>query len=451
MGSQLDEAALLDLVQPTLYDHNLFRLLQMPVDAAEWELLRRHKVLGMAKRLGSGVGPGPAPIFPLPASADDDQALLLTIRTPVQRFIHELFWFWPGKPDQASGRGYRALQEGDEVAAYRAWVAVSVGEHRDPVCVHNLAILKHIRAVEAERAVMAGRPVKGTRQQLWRNTLRYWTASLSNEGYWRIIEDRVRKLADPRLPQAYTMALREGLPLAIAGLNASFASMAAQRGDAAGVEFHLYLLRTASFGSDVIQKAFHTKVKAIAAYVGTLCEQAWEIEESDPNQLLVKAEGALVYLTAALSEEHSDRSAAYQQVGSTAFGLLAETEADWGQRVEVLEKILKLTKRDTERELIEEELDTARSHQYVNQVATMVEEIAGSKGMHQNRLRHVGAKVIPQIRFIERRMGRESWAAKSVIAIAVKLVQQMKRDMLRAGDERGAKDASEIIGAIFDA
>src|SRR4051812_31787888 len=124
---------LLHAVSPGMYGSNAFRVLGLPVDASPQQVNRHAQKLVTAAKFGGDPRTLMNGVLP-PDRPPDEEAIqnaLQQVRDPVQRLIHELFWFWPlstGADDAALG----ALRRGDYRAAMAAW-----NQHeeatRDPV------------------------------------------------------------------------------------------------------------------------------------------------------------------------------------------------------------------------------------------------------------------------------------------------------------------------------
>ena len=198
-----------DMVDPSIYRRSAFRLTGLPVDASPRDIRRRSEELTAVSRLGATLPARRGALLPLaePPDADAVQEAIEELRQPDRRLIRELFWFWPAEGDD---RGLDLLAQGDPHGAAEAWEALA--DNESGAAVHNLAVLCHLLALDAE----AGDPVEGDLDELWGAALRYWQEVVDNDICWHRLGARVRQLADPRLTLRTVDDIRDALPHAIA-------------------------------------------------------------------------------------------------------------------------------------------------------------------------------------------------------------------------------------------
>src|SRR6185312_3247715 len=112
-----------DLLTPALYQRNPFRILGETVTASTREINRRESVRGKKAKLGLPVEDTVAGLLApsSPPTQEQRKAALKRLHTPRDRFLAELFWFWPA-PD-TSDTALRALQENDLATATERWEA----------------------------------------------------------------------------------------------------------------------------------------------------------------------------------------------------------------------------------------------------------------------------------------------------------------------------------------
>ena len=142
---------LLEVATRDIFRRNGFRITGLSVNATPREISKQGDKLVLMQELGGGLeqssllGLEPAP------SLDELRHALQRMRNPENRILDELFWFWPVNGGPAStDPALSALARGDVEAASTIWEAngrpssVSVSE------AHNLAVLHHALALDAE-------------------------------------------------------------------------------------------------------------------------------------------------------------------------------------------------------------------------------------------------------------------------------------------------------------
>ena len=80
----------------SLYDKNIFRITELPVDASAKDVSRQAQKQQMLAEMGDNTSSVKAPFAPL-HSPDEDQIreALARMKMPEDRIVDEFFWFWP--------------------------------------------------------------------------------------------------------------------------------------------------------------------------------------------------------------------------------------------------------------------------------------------------------------------------------------------------------------------
>ncbi|MBA9001582.1 hypothetical protein [Thermomonospora cellulosilytica] len=267
---------------PDLYRDNPFRITGLPVRATARDIRRRADRLRVMERLGMEAGADPQ-ILPLDPPPDESavEEAMQRLRDPRRRLVDEFFWFWPA-PGGGSDEALDALRRGDPEAAAGIWSRVRQTSAGDAaaVALHNLAVLAHARALDAEHHGDDGQV--GAR--LWGQAFEHWRAVWHDDDVWDLLDDRVRELADPRVTLAVTRRMRAELAAMLMSINAGLAVRAARAGDGGAVQRQLSLMIRSMFGGPAVDRAVADAVEPDAARIRALCQTAERVTEADPEK-----------------------------------------------------------------------------------------------------------------------------------------------------------------------
>jgi hypothetical protein len=207
-------------IAPDLYRRNAFRVAGIGVDATARQIRRRGEHLRAVRRLGGSPPPaGPLPLAPPPDADAVDQALA-RLRVVESRLVDEFFWFWP-ESIEGDDDPLAALAGGDVRSARARWAATG-----DAGAMHNLAVLSHALALDAELAD----PTAGAGGELWDEAYRWWLATWRSDEFWRLFALRVAALRHPAFGADTVEEFRRDLPLVLAAINAMLGAEAIERG-----------------------------------------------------------------------------------------------------------------------------------------------------------------------------------------------------------------------------
>lgn len=349
MTSPLDETG------PDLYLTNAFRVTGLPVGATSRDIRRRDERLRAMEKYGvAAAGDG---ILPLPRTPDEDtrDRVVQRLRDPAKRLVDELFWFWPAPdgPDDAVA----ALRDGDVEAAERAWRARST-----PVARHNLAVLAHVRALDAAEPDRA----------LWDQALANWRAVIDDEAFWELFRARIVELDDARLSPVMARRVRRELPAALLSINARLA-LEAWRADRPGDgRSHLEVISGSGFDRAVIDDVLRGAVRPERDRVAALCEAAERDSDTDPehagttgDRLADQTAPLLGTLGFVLPDDDPARSGAQDQVArqvmrcAVAYG---NHTRDWRATLVLLRRAHPIAVTETVRADIERNLEVVRGN-----------------------------------------------------------------------------------------
>lgn len=234
---------LLALAGPDLYRTNPFRVLGVRVDIGNRDLQREQQRRKIAARLGQTVDQG-AGVFAPSLDGEEQRAAFEALARPRERFLAELFWFWPlGDDDEALG----SMADLDPERALAAW-----DDARDDWPVeahHNLAVFYHALALEP------GSDVEGDAERRPELAFRYWQVVLDDEAFWTRLESRAADMDDRRVTPAFVQQIRASLPTALLMSHAEVALAATRAGDADEAREHIAIIRSAPFDATLGDEA----------------------------------------------------------------------------------------------------------------------------------------------------------------------------------------------------
>ncbi|ONH61695.1 hypothetical protein CcI49_05770 [Frankia sp. CcI49] len=302
-------------VSAQLYRQNAFRLTGVPLSATARDIRRQSDMLAILEKTGAPLPvPDLLPLRPEPSSADI-RAALDRLADPRQRLVDEFFWFWPVGGGSSSGGGddsrgadtgedpaLAALAAGDTQAAARLWAAMAENSDRQVPApdaanaLHNVAVLGHLQALDAELT-------PGSEPPDWVLVYRRWGDVLRDHQVWSGLEERIRRAADARLDADLADTIRTGLPAALLSIGAGLAAEAIAAGERDRAERQLTAMRGARLGSDAeetLGAALRTAGAPWADEIDRLCDSAVGVANGTRKEGLAQAERILTESTGTL-------------------------------------------------------------------------------------------------------------------------------------------------------
>lgn len=348
----------LDAIGPDLYKRNAFRITGLQVDATPQDVRRRGERLRAARGIGIAFS-GDEGVLPLPDAPDDGIAeqALQRLRDRTKRFAEEFFWFWSvgeSQPDEALA----ALQRGEVDSAIRTWERRSTA-----VAKHDLAVLTHALALDDDRMARA----------LWEDAFARWHAVLADGEFWRLVDERVGALKDPRLGADTTRRLRAALPGALLSINAELAVRAWRDDRRRDAHDHIALLHRSGYAQATVDEVLRRSVQPDRDRIAALCERAERDTGGEPahiheaaRRVLDQSAPSLDLLANILPEAHPMSQGARDQVAgqllSCAVSYGNET-SDWPVTRELLERALALAPTEATATRINENLAVAKGNE----------------------------------------------------------------------------------------
>jgi hypothetical protein len=252
--------SLLDASTPELFRNNAFRITGLPVDATTREITKHADKLKMMEELGQGksVHTG-ALALKTPPTVDQIREAIQRLKDPELRIIDEFFWFWPRQFGKSSSDpAIKALEGGDADAALEIWKALETSPSDGFIAMHNVAVLRHLLALEWENHyAKTGEFADKNRQKiekLWRSAFKRWNLLAVDDLLWESVSSRIKHLDDPRLTSGFARRMRSTLPQALDKINAELAVRYAESGRMDVAQVHVQFMRETNEGLDNIKE-----------------------------------------------------------------------------------------------------------------------------------------------------------------------------------------------------
>ncbi|CAO5161163.1 conserved hypothetical protein [Frankia sp. AiPs1] len=273
MTTASPETNLLDRVTARIYQQNAFRVTGLPPTATGREIRRTSDMLAAVEKIGGHL---PAPkLLPLtpPATADAVRAALDRLGDPRQRLVDEFFWLWPVEAGAAADEALTAVAAGDLAGAVRHWtdLAAAGDAHSEgdiAAAIHNLALLPHLEALDAEAARPRAAPGTAAVEPDWASIYSHWARVVRDERVWVRLAERITRAADARLDRRLANAIRSALPAALLTIGAELVVSALSAGETDRAGRHLTAMRASRLGRVVDPDGTVNADAAVAAEGG---------------------------------------------------------------------------------------------------------------------------------------------------------------------------------------
>ncbi len=266
-----------EVCNANLYETNVYAMLGLEVGATPRMVRRRgedlegvHMQGRIAWRRECGrilLGQRPDPTL-----QDVKEALVKVTKYPECAQTDAFFWFWPaaaGSDDHA----LRHLQSGKRDLAFECWKKTADGAEEESAVIarHNLAVLFHLYALDAEKRRLAGRvecqsdSFLNVLDGFWTRAIGEWTALFNRESLWRVFSEMVRRANDPRLKEDFITSFRLRLPAALGSIIAQFLAAYEREGRTDDAKRHFgYLekiLNSAEARGEAIRGAYASEMR----------------------------------------------------------------------------------------------------------------------------------------------------------------------------------------------
>lgn len=253
---------LLDTVcNSKVYHQNAYYLLGLVVGMSGRKAKRRIEDLQSACEMGTADWAHAYDRFLLGSVVAPDKELfddlVERMKDPEFALTQAFFWFWPiGDGEDAA---VAAIAEGDRTKAFEIWRRLSTKSSQDSVIArHNLAVLFHYYAIDAENQRLLGKKNTETNVYLnivdryWRTAFSYWEGLVDDDDFWDVFALRVKEVGDPRLQQDFVNRFRRQFPVSFDNINADFLVAYARVGKLDEARRHfVYMTETMRDSDDV--------------------------------------------------------------------------------------------------------------------------------------------------------------------------------------------------------
>jgi len=315
---------------------------------------------------------GALPLHPSPTEEETRDAVQ-RLSDPEARMLDEVFWFWPTNGDPESDPALCALSQGKIGEATNLWTHQAREEGKGGVAEHNLAVFRHLVALDYEWWLATeGLDKKDSEllPQLWSQALSHWQAVVGEDGFWRRLRERVRQLNDQKLTTGVARRIRHTLPKALLLIHARIALNALDRGDQESSATHAAILMDSGFADGLGTQVLRQSIKPIRQQIKSLCKDSERQATADPphansvtRDLIANSTPLLATVDALLPDNDPIRQGLHDQVATTALscqiGYGNNTE-DWEESLALLEATLPLATGDAVRGRLEDNIEIVK-------------------------------------------------------------------------------------------
>ncbi len=372
--SVADFAPLMDAAKPEIYQDNAFRVLNLSVSASNREIVRQLDKFRLQQKRGANKPVQKVFPFDLSSGLDEIREAEQRLRDPKRRMVAELFWFWSlqgdaNQPDEA----LLALSRGDIEVAYELWLGEENGINQNAVATHNLAVLSHLKALQAETSTSSLSPIQQRqRDSNWREAYKRWNSLLHNREFEAALQRRIRAINDPALPVEAARQIMSALPFALLTVNAQLITRATTTGDIADVKRQKEIMEDSGFAPKLIDEALRRAVIPLRESLHKLCKQAKMEGETNPVQadqtarrLLEQSGHFLQAIDLAVAEGDIFRDDLHDELATAIRSCLIEygnETDDWEVCIELLRIARSIAVRQTLVEKLDKDLETCRNN-----------------------------------------------------------------------------------------
>lgn len=371
-GSKL----LLEIATRDVFRRNAFRITGLSVNATAREISKQGDKLVLMQELGGGLeqqssllGLEPTP------SLDELRHALQRMRNPENRILDEFFWFWPENGGPAStDPALCALARGDAESAMSIWEDMDRPPSVGFSDLHNLAVLRHALALDAEAFETHRNVTYSRREEIdehWRNAFRYWQVLIEDDSFWDSVSTRIRQLNEPNLTTGYSRVIRSTLPRALNKISADVVMALAASGRADLARNHLDIVRDHANGSDGVEMVADCALAPVTDRLHEHIETARRRAEGDPSaaveaarELLDHAEASLA-LYALFGANGESRKEIFDEVAGTVVNCAVDHQRKTEDNVTfvaVLERALPLAASKEVRQRVTKNIEIGRGN-----------------------------------------------------------------------------------------
>ena len=405
---------LLEVATRDVFRRNAFRITGLSVNATPREISKQGDKLVLMQELGGGGFANNAPLGRVPAPTPDElRHALQRMRNPENRILDELFWFWPENGGQtAADPALTALSRGDTEMAKAIWGSEGHPSPTNVGAAHNLAILHHVLALDAEASDAHSNGARPRRTEIdnhWKQAFAHWQLLVDNDHFWEAVSARIRQLNEPNLTTGYSRLIRSTLPRALNKISADVIVALAADGKTDLARSHLDLVRTHGNGSDGTEMTADCALSPVAARLHEHIETARRRAQHGPAEAVDAARALLDHAEASLTlyalfgASGNSRNDIFDEVADAvvtcAVNHQRKTE-DNVTFVTVLERALPLAVSDEMRQRVTKNIEIGRGNlnlELLQPVVDALRAIRESDALPSAKLARIQQEMIPKL------------------------------------------------------
>ena len=296
---------LFKIAHPDLYARNPFNLLNLPIDATAKDIRRRQEDIDAAFEAGTEEEEFKY-VLPLdnrrkPPTQDAVHEAFDALNDPEMRIAYSLFWFWPD--EEGVGRGAQSSVSSDIEHLSVQWnekaKLLPAGTERAK-CRHNLAVYKHLSALDGERKMLAlpsdNEPTQVVLAicEYWDRAISQWNLTVKDVDAWHIVADLVSSLNDPRLDYRFARSLRDQFAFAFDQINVDLAVAFAKAGRASDAKQQVKYMTRSQPDADDVEGTFDDAFAGLQKQVEAIVNAARDEANNNPKSGLAKVDEILV-------------------------------------------------------------------------------------------------------------------------------------------------------------
>ncbi len=394
-----------------LYEKNIFRVTELPVDATAKDVSRQAQKQQMLAEMGGGES-SIKTAFALLQPPDDDQIreALARMKTPEDRFVDEFFWFWPEQFGNSNADpAIKAILSGNSDKAAEIW---REGEKKGSfTAIHNLAVMFHMAAVDWTihqlRKVISEDDGKEI-QAYWQRSFKRWEKVADMEEIWDCMKERVKSMDDDALTTGFVRRMRDELPMALDRVNAEAALAFAEKADMRWAEYHVRLMNETHQGLDDVEATAELVLEPTRKRVRQYVESAEQKAENTPEsgaelakQLLMKCKPSMAIYDLFHGKEAHQRADLFDQVAACATKLAINYQQETGDNIkfiEVLNAALDFASGASVREKIIENLSIGENNlefEKFEPIFEILKSLSESNFDPKRKLNRINTQVLP--------------------------------------------------------
>ena len=282
-----------DMCNSSVYATNPFHVLGLTVDMTSRKIRRRQEdVVDGCARMGDQAWQNEFDKCLLGDCAvptiETATSLFERLKDPEYFATAMFFWFWP--QSEQSDPAVESIIKGERDVAVRIWQTdMNKSGERGIVARHNLAVALHFYAVYGENGILSHMGDMDAEyfkavDRFWKSSFDLWEGLVDDDLFWEVFSERVDRLNDPRLDEAFIDLFRARFPICFDNVNADFLVAYARAGKLNEAKRHFdYMLSTMS-GIDDVEETMERAFKPMVDKVRTLIRQCESVK--NPREVL---------------------------------------------------------------------------------------------------------------------------------------------------------------------